>query len=143
MKQILMIIFLATLVVLGFAAEPRCFWWEVRLDEGDLRDYVDSQDMDVSSTGWLVEAVSSGEPGFVLSTATHHNYLIKIVDGGPGLFNRCWVYVDKQRWTENWAIGDTLTVTVTWQLWPLLMFTVTKLVPTSVQSKKFWLNEGK
>lgn len=114
MKQILLISILAALAVLAFAAEPRCFWWEVRLDGGDLREYVDSQNMDVSSTGWLVEAVSSGEPGFVLSSATHHNYLIKIVDGGNGLLNRCWVYVDQQRWTENWAIGDTLTVTLTW-----------------------------
>lgn len=116
MRQILLISILATLAVLAFAAEPRGIWWEVRLDEGDLHNYVDSQDMDVSSTGWLVEAVCSAEPGFVQSTATHHNYLIKIIYGTEGLNNSCWVYVDQQRWTENWAIGDTLTVTLTWLL---------------------------
>jgi len=114
MKKMLLIITLAALAALGFAAEPRGIWWQVTLDEGNIRDYVDSQNMDVSSTGWLVEAVSSGEPEFVQSTATHHNYLIKIVYGGIDMFDACWVYVDQQRWTLNWALGDTITVTLTW-----------------------------
>lgn len=114
MKQILLISILAAVAALGFAAEARGVWWEIKLDEGNIHDYVDSKNMDVSSTGWLVEAVCSGEPGFVQSTATHHNYLIKVVDGGEDMLSACWVYVDQQRWTENWALGDTLTVTLTW-----------------------------
>lgn len=114
MKKILITVSLLALVAMAMAANPRGFWWELQLEDADIMQYVDSQDYDTNSTGWLVEAACSAEPGFVQSTATHHNYLIKVFEPADGLQGLAFVYVDQQRWAEDWAPGDTLTVTLTW-----------------------------
>lgn len=114
MKKILLITILAALSAYALAAGPRGLWWELKLDTDDILKYVDSQDYNTSSTGWLVEAVCSGEPGYVQSTETHHNYLIKVIEAADAMPGMAWVYVDQQKWTEDWTIGDTVMVTLTW-----------------------------
>lgn len=114
MKRILLILAIMALAAFAFAANPRGLWWELRLDDGNIMEYVDSQDYFTNSSGWRVEAIISAEPEYLQSTDTHINYLIKVFEGADAMPGMAWVYVDQQKWTEDWAIGDTLTITLTW-----------------------------
>ena len=91
MKKILLVSFILALAMSAFAFNPRVFWTEIRITDGDILEYV-STSIDTEHDEDFSIVVTDVATGDIISTETHHPTLARVT-----LFaNFAWVVFDPQ-----------------------------------------------
>lgn len=114
MKQLLIITFILSLAVMGFAADARGIWYELSAAPGDILTYVNT-DFGVNDPDFQLDVVCSAYPSEIISTTTNIGLVVQVfaMDIGTGT-PMAWAYADQQVWANNWPEGSTLTFTLTY-----------------------------
>lgn len=116
MKKLLVIAFILSLAVMGFASpEARGAWIQLVGTPLNINDYVNTP-YAVHDTDFSLSVVCSAYPEVTVTSENVATPLFCSVFMMEVMGTECWAFVDQQTpaWAVNWPAGSTLTFTLTY-----------------------------
>lgn len=116
MKKLLLLAFILSLAVMGFASpEARGAWIQLVGTPLDINTYVNTP-IFVHDTDFSLSVVCSAYPTVTVTSENVAMPEFCSVWATPIYANEAWAYVDQQTpaWAVNWPAGSTLTFTLTY-----------------------------